>query len=166
MNLSKGKAGDWDILVKTTDMTIADVSEDYGWELILFFEEVAPAVVVVVGKPERIDFGFIRVAADVLRFKYILGIPKSGVISIKCPLGISVSDSFKLRYAIGIRSLIEELEVKQPLSFTVLDDNIIDVITSLGVTHIHEFSLKMNIGKTIEKSIRRLKKLKEVLEEL
>ena len=44
MNLSKRKTGDWDVLIQNINMIIGDVSEDYGWELTLFFGELEPVV--------------------------------------------------------------------------------------------------------------------------
>lgn len=163
MNLN-GESNDWDNLQKNVDLVIADVSEDCGWNFLLSYGVIAKPVEVVGRRRERIQYR--RLAAEVLRLEWALGVPREMETIVEIPLGILVADSsFVLECSLGI-SRVQEIEMEIPLSQLRWNLSDLEISIPLAVSHSFSMDFEIPIGKTVEKSMKRLKRLKKFLESL
>ena len=166
MNLCNGKSGDWDILAKNTNMIIGDTSEDYGLDLTLFFGEFGEAIVIeAVGKRREKVIQYRDLVGE-MPFEWTLAIPKEMEIDVEIPLGILVIDaSFVLEHNLGI-SRIQKMEMELPLSTLIWHLSDLEISIPLTVFRSQSIDFEVPLGKTLEASRRKLKKLKKALEEL
>lgn len=163
MNLN-GESADWDNLQKNVDLVIADVSEDYGWNFLLFYGVMGEPVEVV-GKRKKIIEVQYRRLEDIIPFEWALAIPRKMEFEIELPLGIFVVDTFVLEHALGVPK-IQEMEMEIPFSHLRYSSDDLEISIPLAVFRTSSIDFEIPLGKTLKGSIKKLKKLKKSLEEL
>lgn len=166
MNLCNGKSGDWDVLARNTNMIIGDTSEDYGLDLTLFFGEFGEVIIVeAVGKRREKIIQYRHLMAE-MAFEWVLAVPREMEIVAEIPLGILVVDtSFTMEHAFGI-SRTQNIDVEIPFSTLIWHLSDVEISVPLAVFHSQSMDFEIPLGKTLEGSRRKLKKLEKALEEL
>ena len=166
MNLGNGKSGDWDVLAKNTNMIIGDTSEDYGLDLTLFFGTFGEIIVIeAVGKRRERVIQYRHLMAE-MPFEWALAVPREMEIVAEIPLGILVVDtSFTLEHAFGIPRT-QEIDMEIPLSTLIWYLSDLEISIPLAVFHSQSMDFEVPLGKTLEGSRKKLKKLEKALEEL
>ena len=170
MNLSKSNIGDWDVLAQNTNMIIGDSSEDYGWNLTLFFGEfVTTEVAVVTGKPHREKVAFVRIKEVMFEVELPLGVPlQFDIGTVESSLGIPIEDLNLLNASmfLGIPVHDDMVKIERNISYTIYSFPIVEVSMTLKKQIEFEIPFSVEIGNTLKKSKSRLQKLKEILERL
>jgi len=168
MNLTNRSSGDWDVLTQDTGLfSLNEGSEDQGWDSTLFFGEYTPTEVEAVVGKRRAKIQYRRLAAEVLHLEWALGIPREMETIVEIPLGILVADSsFVLECSLGISRRSHEIEMEVPLSQLRWNLSDLEISIPLAVSHSLSMDFEIPIGKTVEKSMKRLKRLKKFLESL
>lgn len=167
MNLSATNSGDWDNLDDDTSLKIGNVDDDYGLDLTMTTLE---APVIPTGKSKTFEERQrILMAPFVayLRSDIGIGILEEELIDLEN--GVWVHDEL-VKCSSKIKYPLDEIQLFDIIGTLIYSSDFHDILTvSIPLSHDIESmvsSLSWRIGKTVEKSRRRIKHLQKLLDEL
>jgi len=162
-NLRKSSSGDFDVLMKRTDMQIAGEPEDGGLDLTLGW--FAPVIITVTPQGIAEVQVYYKHLQQYLKFTMPLGIQREHVMDFVRALGVLGVTTFGLKISLArkveyIFEMLMSLKTK-PLKIKIFVDGSGDTYYTLK-RH-SKVKTTVEIGETASKTIRTLKDLKKAL---
>lgn len=166
MNMGRRITGDFDVLDSNVELLSRDAGSDDGWEVTLPCTIPVAEVEIPIGKPERERMEYIYLIDErILKLKCSLGIPYAFITKIECPIGVKLADRINIVGPIGV-PIVQSNRLITSIQFPIFDTEILDLYASLGIPLVQTIKLEASLGKTVDDSISRLKKIKEFLKNL